>query len=74
MNTKHVKQDHKQAVNDVLARDGTVLICWDHKKIPAIANEILGNTSAAPQKWNGKRFDLVWVFDWDPSTDSHSFT
>ena len=74
MNTKHVKQDHKQAVNDVLARDGTVLICWDHKKIPAIANEILGNTTTAPQKWKKKRFDLMWVFDWDPSTDSYSFS
>jgi hypothetical protein len=73
INTKHVKQDHERAVNDALARDAIVLICWDHKKIPAIANEILGNTTTVPQKWKGKRFNLVWVLDWDPSTDSYSF-
>lgn len=39
-----------------------MLIGWEHKHIPLIANAILGNTSA-PQKWPGNRFDMVWVFD-----------
>jgi hypothetical protein len=44
--------------------DGVVLIGWEHKHIPLIANAILGNASA-PQNWPDGRFDMVWVFDLD---------
>ena len=71
---KYPKQDSKEAVKDVLASDGIVLICWDHKFLPTVANAILGNTTTSPQKWKRKRFDLVWVFDWNSSTESYSFT
>jgi hypothetical protein len=74
VDTKYVKQDSKEAVKDVLASDGIALICWDHKFLPAVANAILGDTTAAPQKWKRKRFDVVWVFDWDTSTESYSFS
>jgi hypothetical protein len=40
----------------------------------AIANGVLGNNTTAPQKWKRKRFDVVWVFDWDSSTESYSFS
>lgn len=69
----HQKQDHAPMVKSVLACDGVVLICWDHKFLPAVANEILGDKITAPQKWKRKRFDLVWVFDWDSSTNSFGF-
>jgi hypothetical protein len=74
LNTKYVKQDHEQVSKEVLASDGLVLICWDHKFMPAVANGILGNTTTAPQKWKRKRFDVVWVFDWDASTGTYSFS
>jgi len=74
VSAKYLKRDHEEIVKDVLASDGVVLICWDHKGMSAIANGILGNTTTAPQKWKRKRFDLVWVFDWDSSTQSYSFT
>jgi hypothetical protein len=60
-------------VKSVLACDGVVLICWDHKALSAVANEILGDDTTAPQKWKRKRFDLVWVFDWNSSTKSYDF-
>jgi len=72
--SKHLKQDSGQMVKDVLASDGVALICWDHKFLPTVANAILGDTTTAPQKWKRKRFDVVWVFDWDSSTESYSFT
>jgi hypothetical protein len=74
VNSKYLKQDSEQAVKDVLTCDGAVLICWDHKFLPGVANEILGDKTTAPQKWKRKRFDLVWVFDWESSTESYSFT
>jgi hypothetical protein len=41
---------------------GPVLIGWHHEAIPALANAILGDTTTAPQKWPGDRFDMIWVF------------
>jgi hypothetical protein len=41
---------------------GSVLICWHHEKIPAIAAGILGPEATFPRKWPDERFDLVWVF------------
>lgn len=74
ISAKYLKQDHEQIVKDALASDGVVLVCWDHKGMSAIANGILGNNTTAPQKWKRKRFDVVWVFDWDSSTESYSFS
>jgi hypothetical protein len=53
--------------------DGVVLIGWEHKHIPLIANAILGNTSA-PQNWPGDRFDMVWVFDLDAGSGAYRFS
>jgi hypothetical protein len=74
VSAEYAKQDSKQVVKAVLATEGIVLICWDHKFLPAVANGILGDTTTAPQKWKRKRFDVVWVFDWDTSTESYSFS
>ena len=73
ISVKYLKQNHEEIVKEVIASDGVALICWDHKGMSAIANGILRNTTA-PQKWKRKRFDLVWVFDWDASTESYSFS
>ena len=73
ISAEHQKQDHAPMVKSVLGCDGVVLICWDHKALPAVANEILDDDTTAPQKWKRKRFDLVWVFDWNSSTKSYDF-
>ena len=53
--------------------DGVVLIGWEHKHIPLIANAILGNATA-PQQWPGERFDMVWVFDFDAGNGTWRFS
>ena len=73
ISAEHQKHDHAPMVKRVLACDGVVLICWDHKALAAVANEILGDDTTAPQKWKRKRFDLVWVFDWNASTETYDF-
>jgi hypothetical protein len=52
---------------------GVVLISWEHKHIPLIANAILGNTTA-PQSWPDNRFDIVWVFDLDAGSGTYRFS
>ncbi|GAB4211101.1 MAG: hypothetical protein OHK0022_45290 [Roseiflexaceae bacterium] len=52
----------QQLAEAAMAHSVPVLISWEHKHIPLIANALLGNTTIAPQKWPGKRFDMVLVF------------
>jgi hypothetical protein len=57
----------------VLAQSGTVLISWQHEKIPTIAKHIVGAnppTPPYPAKWPGDRFDIVWVFTPPASTSA----
>jgi hypothetical protein len=59
----HAKDEIDNLVNDAISRTGNVLIAWEHEKIPAIANKIVGDNTTCPQEWTDKRFDMVWVFD-----------
>jgi hypothetical protein len=70
VDTTHQVGDETQLAAAAKACSGTVLIGWEHKHIPLIANAILGNTSA-PQKWPGDRFDMVWVFDFDAGSGAY---
>jgi len=74
LDLSHPKGDEDALVADALARDGVVLIAWQHEAIPGIANQILGNTTTCPQAWSGDRFDLVWVFDRLPNDQGWAFT
>ena len=58
----HDQDDLKGLVAAVTAKDGAVLICWEHKHIPGIVS-CLPNAPETPEKWPGDRFDVVWVFD-----------
>jgi hypothetical protein len=49
LNISHLKGDENSLVDDVLSRDGAVLIAWQHEAIPAIVNRIVGNETACPQ-------------------------
>jgi hypothetical protein len=70
---KYSKRKPKDVVKDVLASEGVVLIAWDHKFLTSIARELVGGNTPIPKKWKGKRFDLVWVFDWNESTKTYDF-
>ncbi len=44
-----------------------VLISWQHEGIPDIASLIRGGVEGVPPRWPGHVYDLVWVFDLQPS-------
>ncbi|EDZ98855.1 conserved hypothetical protein [Burkholderia sp. H160] len=73
VDTAHSVGQEQQLATAAMSCDGIVLVGWEHKHIPLIANAILGNTSA-PQKWPGERFDVVWVFDLDSTSGAYRFS
>jgi hypothetical protein len=47
---------------DMNAREGVLLVSWEHKHIPLIARAF---NPSVPDKWPD-RYDIVWVFDAQP--------
>lgn len=48
-------------VQSIGRETGVVLVAWEHKHIPIIAQTL---SAAAPDNWPGKDvFDIVWVFE-----------
>jgi phosphohistidine phosphatase SixA len=41
----------------------TILICWHHEQIPALARDDFGQASA-PAQWSGHVFDQIWQIDY----------
>jgi len=66
--------EEKKLVKEALSRPGVVLIAWEHKQIIEIANRILGNKKTSPQKWPGKRYDMVWVIEQQAGGKGWKFT
>jgi hypothetical protein len=73
INSNFSKDESKEMVEEAFLCSGVVLICWQHDFIPKIASYILGNKTTAPQDWPEDRFDVVWVFDRDTTTNQYSF-
>ncbi len=67
------KSDYAAMAAAAIACNGVVLIAWEHQRIPAIGNAIVGNKRTVPQKWPGDRFDIVWVFTAKPG-GGYAFT
>ena len=44
----------------LLEKKGTILVVWEHKNIPAIAQG-LGVTTDKKLKWKGSDFDSIWI-------------
>jgi len=69
---------HKDKLEDLAeqaqAAEGGVLICWQHEDIPAIAHLIPSDEASIPPKWPGDRYDVVWVFDLDPASNTYRFS
>jgi hypothetical protein len=63
VNADFAKGDEAHLAKAAVAAVGPVLIAWQHEAIPDIVNTITGNDGTCPQKWDGARFDLVWVLD-----------
>ena len=58
INTKYDVDDVKGLGQDVLKRDGTVLLVWEHKHIDNIL-KALGVQDAS--KWPDDDFDSIWI-------------
>jgi hypothetical protein len=70
----HKKTSTDKVAADAMSCGGVALISWQHEVIHLIANVIVGNTTTVPQEWPPDRFDVVWVFDLDKSSNSYSFS
>lgn len=68
--------EHELAAR-AMACDGPVLIAWAHGEIPDIVKGLSLSKKAAamvPDEWPDARFDLVWVFDLDPTSQDYRFS
>ena len=59
---RFLKADVEALVGDVLQGSGTVLIAWEHSRIPAIV-AALPQAPPVPSEWPKHCYDLIWVFD-----------
>ena len=73
INSEFQRSEIEDMIEEVFSREGVVLICWQREYIPEIASLILGNENLAPSEWPEDRFDVIWVFDLDPSWSKYSF-
>jgi broad specificity phosphatase PhoE len=73
VNSRFVEEQEAELAAAAIEQKGNVLISWQHEKIPEIANQIMGNTTATPQNWPKDRYDLVWVFTRENNAGPFSF-
>ncbi len=71
---EYTKGQEADVAKAALAASGSVLICWQHEDIPALAGHIPLSNGPVPQTWPGDRFDLVWVFDLQSATGQYAFS
>lgn len=60
--TSYEKADHDGLTQDLLGREGVVLVAWEHKQIPALV-ACLPGSPATPGNWPDDRFDMCWILD-----------
>jgi hypothetical protein len=61
VNIHYAKGDETTLANEVAARTGPTLICWQHGELPGIVSALGSVTPALPTAWPDNRFDLIWV-------------
>ena len=68
-------QEPQLAASVVSTYSGVVLICWEHRHIPAIAASLPTiPETVIPQKWDGARFDVIWTFTLVPGSAPAQYT
>jgi broad specificity phosphatase PhoE len=65
------RSEYKDMLAEAFRCPGVVLICWQREYIPDIARHIVGQRKAVPLDWPEDRYDLVWVFDLDPASETY---
>jgi hypothetical protein len=66
INHDYTRKQFSQLVASVMAQNGLVLICWEHKAIPGLVSafEDAGwspGSATVPGKWSGSVFDQAWI-------------
>lgn len=75
-NFNFYKGQEPDVADSALACNGIVLICWEHKSIPAIVGKIPispNNKLPVPQEWPDDRYDVMWIFDFDSDVEGYLF-
>jgi hypothetical protein len=72
INSNFQRADVESMIEEAVLCKGVVLICWQREYIPAIASLILGNHKAPPS-WPDDCYDMIWVFDLQPSRLKYTF-
>ncbi len=66
--TESFLQDQVDELATALAAcDGDVLVAWEHKRIPLIANRLVADASTVAQVWPDDRYDVVWIIEPGPA-------
>lgn len=71
-----VALDHEPELAAALreAGAGPVLVCWEHHRIPDLADALLTGTNQHPPKpWPEERFDVIWVFKLDTTSQPPTY-
>ncbi|MGD0609791.1 MAG: hypothetical protein ABSA53_40285, partial [Streptosporangiaceae bacterium] len=56
-------QEPQLATAVLTSGTGTVLICWEHGHIPALASALpLASGTVIPKSWPADRYDVIWTF------------
>lgn len=59
----------------VTSGDRVVLISWEHRNIPFLAQAIpVFDGTVIPQHWPDDRFDIIWIFTLDPTAGRYRFS
>jgi hypothetical protein len=53
----------KAVLSDAAFEGKTVVVCWEHKKIPDIVKAF--GWTGAPTRWDDATFDRLWILDFD---------
>jgi hypothetical protein len=54
--------------------NGVVLICWEHKHIPAIGTVLPTMPGTQLPGWPDDRFDMIWSFGWQSASAAYEFS
>ena len=73
INTTFARFEYARMIDDVISRNGVVLICWQREYIPEIAGAILGKRDGVPLVWPEDCFDMIWVFDLNHRSSTYKF-
>jgi hypothetical protein len=69
VNAKFANDDFPELAAEILANPKyagkTVLVCWHHGNLPALAKKL--GASESPDRWKGSAFDRVWRIRYAPS-------